>query len=50
MYMPGIMMMARVLKIGQDHYPESLHRCVVVNAPRVFSVAWTIVSQVRAQR
>ena len=43
-------MMARVLKIGQNHYPESLHKCIIINAPRFFSIAWTVVSMVLHER
>ena len=50
LHMPGLRMMARVLSIGQDHYPESLHRCVIINAPRFFSIAWSVVSMVLEER
>ena len=43
-------MLARVLKIGQDHYMESLHRCIIFNAPKVFAIAWSIISTVLNER
>ena len=50
LYVPAIRMFARVLGVGQAHYMESLHRCVVVNAPYAFSYAWSIVSMVLSER
>lgn len=50
MYIPGIRMLSRVFKLGQEHYPESLHRCIVIHAPRVFAIAWSIVSLVLHER
>jgi hypothetical protein len=34
------------IKLVQDHYPERLHMCYVVNAPAVFEVSF-MVSQLR---
>ena len=50
LHMPGLRMLSRVLKIGQDHYCESLHRCVIVHAPRIFAIAWQVVSLVLDER
>ena len=50
LYFPGIRMLARVLKIGQAHYPESLHRCVIIHAPKFFAIAWSLVSSVLHER
>ena len=50
LYMPGIRMLARTLKIGQGHYMESLHRCIIINTPRVFKMAWTLISSVLNER
>ena len=43
-------MLARVLKIGQDHYPENMRKTFFINAPMVFSAAWAIVSTVLDER
>mmetsp|Transcript_102766 Transcript_102766/g.268253 ORF Transcript_102766/g.268253 Transcript_102766/m.268253 type:complete len:286 (-) Transcript_102766:32-889(-) len=32
------------LSIMQDHYPERLHRCFMLDAPRLFSGAWAAIS------
>lgn len=50
LYMPGLRMLARTLKIGQSYYMESLHRCVVINTPRVFKMAWSLISSVLNER
>jgi len=49
-HVPALRVLARTLKIGQDHYMESLHRCVIINAPRVFALAWSIISSVLHER
>lgn len=33
----------RASKISQDYYPEMLGKLYIVNAPYVFSAAWTII-------
>ena len=35
-------LLGRTLKIGQDHYMEGLGRSIIINAPRIFSIAWKI--------
>jgi hypothetical protein len=46
LYMPGVLMLTRVLKLGQGNYPEGLRRCVICNAPWFFSAAWSLISKV----
>lgn len=29
-----------IMKLDQDNYPETLYKMVIVNAPRMFSMAW----------
>ena len=50
LYMPGIRLLARTLKIGQSHYVESMHRCIVFNAPKFFSIIWKVLSVVLNER
>ena len=50
LHMGGLRMFARTLKVGQDHYMEGLHRCIIINAPRIFSMAWSVVSVVLSER
>jgi hypothetical protein len=50
LHMPGLRMLSRVLSIGQNHYPENLYRCVIINAPTVFAIAWRVISTVLTER
>ena len=45
-YVPGLRMLSRVLKIGQEHYPENMRKTVFIHAPRIFTAAWSILSTV----
>jgi len=46
LHMPGILMLTRVLKVGQGHYPENLRVAYIVNAPFLFAGAWKVISKV----
>jgi len=46
LHMPGIMMLNRVLKLGQGNYPENLRVCYIINAPWFFGGTWSIISKV----
>lgn len=35
--------MARVMQIDQDYYPELMHKALIVNAPTSFRVIWAMV-------
>jgi len=37
-------LMKKTIEIDEDNYPETLKRLYVINAPRIFSVIWKIVS------
>ena len=50
LYLPGIRMLARVLSVGQAHYPELLGVSISVGTPRFITVAWAIVSRVLSER
>lgn len=46
LYVPGILMLGRVLGIGQNHYPENGRKIIMVNVPRIMSASWALVSPV----
>jgi hypothetical protein len=41
----GLRVLARVLSIGQDHYPENLRRAVFVNLPRMAQVVYNSITK-----
>lgn len=43
-------MLARVLSIGKQYYPENLRTAVIVRAPLGFASAWSLVSNVLSER
>lgn len=46
LHAPGLLMLSRVLKLGQEHYPENMCRLYIINAPAIFQMAWSVVSLV----
>lgn len=44
LWRPGVKALLRIIETVEKHYPETLGRVFVVRAPRVFPIAWTIVS------
>ena len=36
--------MLRVIEVVEDNYPETMGRLLIVRAPRIFGVLWTLVS------
>ena len=42
--LPPLAFLKRMLGIFQDHYPETLHRALIVRAPWAFYTAWKIIS------
>ncbi len=46
LYPPALAMLARVLSIGQAHYPENLRKLYLLNSPYTFTGAWMVVSAV----
>lgn len=43
-------LLRKALKITQDYYPESMHRCYILNAPKVFSMFWQVIKPLLAER
>lgn len=44
LWRPGVKALLRIIETVEKNYPETLGRVFVVRAPRVFPIAWTIVS------
>lgn len=44
LWRPGIKALLRIIEIVQANYPETMGRLLIVRAPRVFPVLWTLVS------
>lgn len=48
LWRPGVKALLRMIEVVEDNYPETLGRLLIVRAPRVFPVLWTLVrSRVR---
>ncbi|KAL8175024.1 UNVERIFIED_CONTAM: hypothetical protein K2H54_009467, partial [Gekko kuhli] len=46
LWRPGVKALLRIIEVVEDNYPETLGRLLIVRAPRVFPVLWTLVSDV----
>lgn len=44
LWRPGIRALLRIIEMVQANYPETMGRLLIVRAPRVFPVLWTLVS------
>ncbi|CAN0316300.1 unnamed protein product [Lampetra fluviatilis] len=44
LWRPGVKALLRVIEVVEANYPETLGRLLIVRAPRVFPVLWTLVS------
>ncbi|CAK6444720.1 unnamed protein product [Pipistrellus nathusii] len=44
LWRPGVKALLRMIEVVEDHYPETLGRLLIVRAPRVFPVLWTLIS------
>lgn len=49
LWRPGVKALLRMIEVVEDNYPETLGRLLIVRAPRVFPVLWTLV-RARARR
>jgi hypothetical protein len=36
-------LMSQAAKIGENYYPESLHKSIIINAPAIFNILWSLV-------
>jgi hypothetical protein len=44
LWRPGIRALLRIIETVEANYPETMGRLLIVRAPRVFPVLWTLVS------
>ena len=42
--------LVRCVGLGTAHFPENLHKCYVINAPKIISFAWKAVQPALNQR
>lgn len=46
LWRPGVKALLRIIEVVEDNYPETLGRLLIVRAPRVFPVLWTLVGEI----
>lgn len=44
LWRPGVRALLRIIQVVEANYPETMARVLIVRAPRVFPILWTIVS------
>ncbi|KAK2564305.1 SEC14-like protein 5 [Acropora cervicornis] len=44
LWRPGIKALLRIIEVVECNYPETMGRLLIVRAPRIFGVLWTLVS------
>ncbi|XP_028967454.1 SEC14-like protein 1 [Galendromus occidentalis] len=44
LWRPGIKTLLHIIEVVEANYPETMGRCLVTRAPRVFPILWTLVS------
>lgn len=44
LWRPGVKALLRIIEIVEANYPETLGRVLIIRAPRVFPILWTLVS------
>nr|XP_033770260.1 SEC14-like protein 5 isoform X2 [Geotrypetes seraphini]XP_033770261.1 SEC14-like protein 5 isoform X2 [Geotrypetes seraphini] len=44
LWRPGVKTLLRIIEVVEANYPETLGRLLIIRAPRVFPVLWTLVS------
>lgn len=46
LWRPGVKALLRIIEVVEANYPETLGRLLILRAPRVFPVLWTLVRAV----
>lgn len=44
LWRPGVQSLLRIIAMLEAHYPECLGMVLIIRAPRVFPILWTLVS------
>ena len=44
LWRPGIKILLRIIEVVEANYPETMGYLLIVRAPRVFPVLWTLIS------
>lgn len=44
LWRPGLASLLKIIEVVEKNYPETMGRVLIVRAPRVFAILWTIVS------
>lgn len=44
LWRPGIQALLRIIEVIEANYPETMGLLLIVRAPRVFPVIWTLIS------
>ncbi len=44
LWRPGIKALLRMIEVVEANYPETMGKLLIVRAPRIFPVVWTLVS------
>lgn len=50
LFTPGMDILIKVLVLLEDNYPETLHKCYVVNSPKIFPIIYEIVKPFLSKR
>eukprot|EP01137_Pigoraptor_chileana_P034755 Opistho-2@27774 len=50
LWRPGLSLIQKMIQIDSNNYPETMSRLVIVRAPRIFPVVWSIVRNVFDER
>lgn len=49
LWRPGVKALLRIIEVVEANYPETLGRLLILRAPRVFPVLWTLVRLAHAR-
>jgi hypothetical protein len=42
MYSPALVVAKELLTLDQSHYPEGLRKCIIINAPKIFTMFFNV--------